>query len=260
MPYLQTNDIITYYEVTGKGEPLVFIHGLGSSSEDWKFQIDYFSKYYNVLVYDIRGHGKSQKPIQKYSIEQFAKDCYELILQLGFSTIHVVGFSLGGTIAFQLAVMHLNIIKSLTIVNSLPEVRIKDYGIIFKIKLRLLLVRVFGLYITSLILSKQLFSGRNNAQIRREFIRKWHKNDKKAYLASVKSLIGWSVKPYLNLINVPTLIISSEFDYTSVESKKEIVRMLPKAQLIIVKNSRHALPVENPIEFNKILMNNLIAN
>jgi pimeloyl-ACP methyl ester carboxylesterase len=58
MPKIQSNNINLYYEVNGEGQPLVFIHGLGSSSRDWGNQVQAFSKSYQVITYDLRGHGR----------------------------------------------------------------------------------------------------------------------------------------------------------------------------------------------------------
>ena len=74
MPKFRCNDIDLFYEITGKGEPIVFIHGLGSSGRDWEYQIDYFSDHYQVIVLDVRGHGNSDKPPGPYSIPLFARD------------------------------------------------------------------------------------------------------------------------------------------------------------------------------------------
>lgn len=62
MSRVQSNNINLFYEVNGKGQPLLFIHGLGSSSRDWELQAAEFSKNYQVITFDLRGHGQSDKP------------------------------------------------------------------------------------------------------------------------------------------------------------------------------------------------------
>ena len=62
MPKIQSNGINLYYEIHGEGQPLLFIHGLGSSTRDWEFQVQEFSKAYKVITFDLRGHGQSDKP------------------------------------------------------------------------------------------------------------------------------------------------------------------------------------------------------
>lgn len=60
MPILRYRDINVYYEIAGAGDPLLFIHGLGSSHRDWEPQVAFFSRHYQVITYDVRGHGKSE--------------------------------------------------------------------------------------------------------------------------------------------------------------------------------------------------------
>ena len=119
------NNIELYYETAGSGESVLFIHGLGSSARDWEMQIPAFTKQFKTTAFDLRGHGQSQKPKGPYSMSLFAKDTAELIRSLGVGSVHVVGISLGGMIAFQLAVDHPELVKSMVIVNSGPELVVR---------------------------------------------------------------------------------------------------------------------------------------
>ena len=89
MPKLSVHDIDLYYDIhadtvsserlgTSK-QPLLFIHGLGSSTLDWQLQVDAFKSTYTVVTVDVRGHGQSSKPTGPYSIRQFADDIAELL-------------------------------------------------------------------------------------------------------------------------------------------------------------------------------------
>ncbi|MCA9958095.1 MAG: alpha/beta fold hydrolase, partial [Anaerolineales bacterium] len=104
MPYQQVGDIQLYYEIHGTGEPVLLLHGLGSSVEDWELQLPLFSQKYQVVVVDVRGHGRSGKPSGPYSVPQFAADITAFIEQLGLAPLHMLGLSMGGMIAFQTAV------------------------------------------------------------------------------------------------------------------------------------------------------------
>src|SRR6266545_4358239 len=96
MPKVQCNDINLYYEVNGKGQPLLFIHGLGSSARDWESQVQEFSRTYQVITFDLRGHGQSDKPAGPYTMSMFASDAAALLKRLGIESANVVGLSLGG--------------------------------------------------------------------------------------------------------------------------------------------------------------------
>ena len=112
-----------HYEDYGHGTPLLLVHGLGSSTLDWESQIPVLSPLYRVIVIDLRGHGRSDKPDEHYSIAGFAEDVAALIEHLQLGTVHLVGISMGGMIGFQLGVDRPELLRSLTIVNSGPEVK-----------------------------------------------------------------------------------------------------------------------------------------
>src|SRR5512135_954239 len=121
MATLRANGINLYYESTGQGQPLVFIHGLGSSTRDWEYQIPTFSQNYQVIAFDLRGHGQSAKPAGPYSMKMYAADLAGLLAGLGVKSAHLVGISLGGAVAFQFALDYPAAVKTLTIVNSGPS-------------------------------------------------------------------------------------------------------------------------------------------
>jgi pimeloyl-ACP methyl ester carboxylesterase len=62
VPKQPVNDIELYYETAGQGEPLLFVHGLGSSGRDWEEQVPFFAERFRVVTADLRGHGRSEKP------------------------------------------------------------------------------------------------------------------------------------------------------------------------------------------------------
>ena len=71
--------------MSGNGQPLVFIHGLGSSTRDWEFQVPEFSRSYQVITFDLRGHGRSDKPEEPYHLPMFAADLAGLLSGLGLA-------------------------------------------------------------------------------------------------------------------------------------------------------------------------------
>ena len=127
MPYISLPNLKLYYEVTGYGLPLLMIHGLGSNSRDWEKQVNPFAQKYQVITLDLRGHGCSDKPPGPYSVKMFAEDTAGLMRELGLVPSHVVGISMGGMVAFELAVHFPELLRSLTVVNSYPEMRVETF-------------------------------------------------------------------------------------------------------------------------------------
>ena len=70
---IEINSVELYYETAGEGEPLLLLHGLGSSVRDWENQISEMAKSYRVIACDVRGSGRSSKPPGPYSVEQWAR-------------------------------------------------------------------------------------------------------------------------------------------------------------------------------------------
>lgn len=260
MPYIKINDINVYYELHGQGEPLLLIHGLGASTRDWEYQLDFFKTRYQVLIFDLRGHGKSDKPNYPYTVSLFASDTSALIRHHFPQGMHVVGHSLGGMVAFQLAVDEPELVKTLTILNSAPAVifpSIKDHFLFF---LRTYNVKLFGMHAMSVQLSKMLFPESSQESFREEFVKRWSENDPKAYVNSLRAFRGWTVMHRLHSLLCPTLIVAADQDYTPVTFKEYYTRLIPNAELVVIKNSRHITIVDQAEEFNKVVMNFLMRN
>jgi len=100
------NGIDVYYEEHGHGDPLLLIMGLAADSLAWMFQLPDFSEHYRTIVFDNRGVGRSSKPAGPYTIAQMADDAAGLLDVLDIERAHVVGVSMGGMIAQELALRH----------------------------------------------------------------------------------------------------------------------------------------------------------
>ena len=82
---IKVNGIFINHELTGSGKTLVLIHGLGGNNQTWETQVPILSQQYQVLTWDVRGHGQSDKPEGDYSAELFASDLAALLRTLGLS-------------------------------------------------------------------------------------------------------------------------------------------------------------------------------
>jgi len=260
MPTLRSNGINLYYEVNGKGQPLLFIHGLGDSTESWGEQVAFFSKSYEVVTFDVRGHGRSDKPPGPYTIPLFTRDTAGLIQSLHIAPAHVVGLSLGGMIAFQLAVSHPDLLRSMTIVNSGPAMILRSFKERFEIYRRLFLIRVLGMRAIGNSISNRLFPKKEQAELRRVVADRIARNDKRAYLDSTRALVGWSVAEQLANISCPTLVISADQDYSPVSVKEAYVALMPRAELVVIEDSRHVTHMDQPEKFDKTLLSFLSRN
>jgi pimeloyl-ACP methyl ester carboxylesterase len=113
MPTVRVGDINIYYEGHGKGEPLLLIAGWGTDLTCWQFQIPEFSTKYRVIAFDNRGAGRTDAPDEPYSFRMMADDAVGLLDVLGIGKAHILGVSMGGCIAQEIAIEHPDRTRSL---------------------------------------------------------------------------------------------------------------------------------------------------
>lgn len=95
MPECQLDEVTLYYEVQGSGRPIIFTHGASWNHKQWKRQVEYFSRYYQTIVWDVRGHGCSTLPQGKVDPEDFNRDLIRLLDYLEIERAVLCGLSLG---------------------------------------------------------------------------------------------------------------------------------------------------------------------
>lgn len=254
MPTLPIDDIELYYESYGDGSPLVLLHGLGSSTRDWEQQIDAFARQHRVIALDLRGHGRSSKPPGPYSLAQMAGDVAALLRALEITPAHIAGISMGGMVALQLALDAPASVASLILANTVPAVVPRTLHEHLLLWQRLLVLRFGSMHTIGRFLSRRLFPKPEQETLRREFIRRWRENDKRAYTAAAKAIIGWDVSARLGEIACPVLVLAGDRDYLPVARKAAYAAQLPAAKLVVLADSGHASPVDQPEQFNAAVL------
>jgi pimeloyl-ACP methyl ester carboxylesterase len=109
MPHIKTSDgVQLYYEETGSGLPLIFLHEFGGHYLSWEPQVRYFSRRYRCITYAARGWPPSDVPddVTKYSQARAADDCADLMKALGIAKAHLCGLSMGATAGLEFAIRH----------------------------------------------------------------------------------------------------------------------------------------------------------
>ena len=121
MPYAQAGDIRLYYEVHGDGPPVLLVPGLGADTRLFSNVVPLLATSRQAVVLDPRGGGLSDKPAGRYSIEQMADDVVGLLGALGIASADVVGYSMGGKIALQLAACYPELVDHLVLCATAPR-------------------------------------------------------------------------------------------------------------------------------------------
>lgn len=118
MPIIDVHGLRMYYEVHGEGGPLVLIGGLANDVSEFRIITDALAHHHRVLVFDNRGAGRTDKPDEPYSIELMAADTAGLMQATGFDRADIIGVSMGGRIALELAVEHPEMVNRLILLST----------------------------------------------------------------------------------------------------------------------------------------------
>jgi 3-oxoadipate enol-lactonase len=248
MSLLPIDGVPVYFEELGAGSPVVFLHGLGSSGQDFRFVAPRLAASHRVIIPDIRGHGRSGKPDGAYSVPLFAHDIATLCDRLGLTSVHVVGLSMGGMIGFQLAVDRPALVRSLIIINSGPDMVPRTLRLKLAFATRLALLKLFGPRALARVIAPKLFPKPEQVELRRAISAQLAGNDPSAYLRATRGLIGWSVLDRLADVRCPVLVLSSDRDYTPHAAKQAYVDRLAHARLHELHDSGHAAPLDQPLQ------------
>ena len=126
MPKVRVNDIEMYYEIHGKGTPLVHIGGLAGDARTWMRQIEHLAQHFQVLCFDNRGTGRTDFPDRPYSTKLFADDTVGLMDEVGIERAHIYGISMGGGIVQEIAINHPD--RTLSLVINCSFAKMDRYG------------------------------------------------------------------------------------------------------------------------------------
>ena len=254
MPRLCVDGCEIHYEVTGRGEVVLLLHGLGSSQLDWEKQVPALAERYTVVTVDLRGHGRSDKPAGPYRMETFAADVAAVLRELALGPAHVVGFSMGGMIGFQLAVDAPSLVRSFVVVNSAPAFVPRTWRERLAVVLRLGALRVLGVRGLAQKIAEKNFPRADQAALRRTVAERIAGNDEAAYRAAMNAILGWSVAERVGTIRCPVLVVTGDQDYTPVASKRAYAARIPRARVAVVEDSRHCTPIDQPEAFNRLVL------
>jgi 3-oxoadipate enol-lactonase len=243
-----------YYEESGAGVPMVFVHGFTLDHRMWLGQRDYFAKDYRVILHDMRGHGKSDAPQSNYSRGDRADDLKLMLDQLGIDKCHLVGLSMGGSTGIGFALEHQERLLSLTLVSTGAA----GWSVGKKFKKVDNLAKAEG-YKAALDLwmdwALTWYRGKPEyAQITRQ-MEEMVREHSGAYWTDPKR--GTYVTPpdleNVHKIKVPTLIMIGELDRVFVPLAEQLNQKIAGSMLVKYPGVGHMINMEIPEKFNKEL-------
>ena len=258
MPHHQGPHDLIFYEIHRPREEefvsITFLHGLGSCGEDWILQLPIVAGDYAVLTVDLPGHGKSSIRPTWPRISCFAEDIADLIRTLGLGPTHVVGLSLGGAVAMQLALDYPEAVRSLTLVNTFAKLHSGSSGFFRKL-VRIAFVALGRMDQVGQWIAAGLFPKPDQELLRQAAAERIASNPRGAYLRAIWAATRFDIRDRLHKINAPTLVVAGELDQTvSMEAKKELADNIPGAHLVVIPDSGHATPLDAVEEFNRTML------
>ena len=280
--FIEVGSLRVHHSHGGRGSPVVFIHGLGSSGYmEWRYNLEATAARHRVFAPDLPGYGRTEKPRARYTIQYFARFIERYMEDRGLRSAAVVGASLGGRIALELALEHPRLVRKLVLVNTLglgrPKVRMAQmtYGLVTlprigEAAMRFardalhwappnMIRRVAARYAGA---SSDLVKAMDDGYL--DNLRELYATDgfHNAYLTTIRSLINpgallagnHDVTERLNELKVPVqLIWGADDPLFPVAHATRAHSMIDRSKLTVIEGAGHTPQAERPEEFNRVL-------
>ena len=255
MPTLTVNSAQIFYQEAGNGYPLLMLHGLGSSGDDWWFQTPAFSRHFRVVLPNLRGHPQSSPLRGSLSMYTLAADVAQLLDALPIERAHVVGLSLGGAVAQLLAIHFPAKVNKLILVNSFAHLRPTSLREAYTLGRRMVASKFLPPNVTAKVVAQELFPKPDQAALRNEVFSRVGVNDVTSYRYLVDMIRRFDSRAQLDQIAASTLVITGDRDAVVPRScQQQLVRCIRKVRWQFVRDSGHATPVDQPEEFNRLVL------
>jgi len=257
MPVVDVGEgIQLYYELYDFTEPwkagpppLLFLHGLGGDRRMWLYQVPAFCGTYPTVVVDLRGHGRSSRVHQDFTIAEMARDVLRLTRIVGIERAHVVGLSMGGVVAQQLAVSFPPVVASLVLCDTFAALP-SDATALAQETLAWI-ERAEMAEIARARIS-MAFSEHADTAMREYWIEQVAKNDKESYVRAARATFSFVADERLAQLRVPTLVlVGAEDRVTPLPIARDLASRIPGARLQEIPRAGHLSNAENPLAFNR---------
>lgn len=251
MPFCRVNDVKLYYEDYGTEAPLIFLHGLMGSSENWKPQVDHLKDKRRVIAVDLRGHGQSDKPRGNYSIKRFSEDLFSFVKELGIENAVIAGHSMGGIIALRFALDHQEIVEKLILIDSGART---PFGKKLLVSVSKIILQISYKAFVKIYLSGYTFPKDYSESKIREAQERVLKIPKYVVNSCFSAVKEFDVTSELGNIIVPTLIIHGSDDKQQPLSQAKYMKeRIPNSELVVLEGVGHATIVETPERVGKAI-------
>ncbi len=233
---------------------VLFLHGLGSSGEDWTLQVEALAPNYRALAVDLPGHGRSPPPAPGMTVERMAQAVAETLDAVDAPRAHVVGLSLGAAVGLALALDHPERVRSLVCVNGFARLRPSGHGMVRGLA-RLVLLAIGRMDWVGRCVARGLFPDPRLRAVRQLAAERLAATSRHGYRAALWAVARFDVRRRLDEIRVPVLVVAGDRDRTvPMSAKRYLAHNIPGARLEVVHGSGHVTPVDAAPRFNSVLL------
>jgi len=259
MPTLTANGIDIYYELRGQGPPLTLIMGQSCSLHQWKWMADILSGRFQVITFDNRGAGRSEKPDVAYSTAMMATDTRCLLEKLGIAKSHVFGVSFGGMIAQKFALMYPDAVDRLILGATMPnyyrfpptQETIEALQSSALLSLPEGVKIIMNLFYTTDFFSKHPARAEEIHQIM--CTEKEEQAQNIMYRQMGAGMEHNTLNELNNIKNASLIICGDDDPITPVENSRYMATKIPRSTLAVLPDTRHAFWVERAEQASEII-------
>jgi aminoacrylate hydrolase len=264
MPKVKIEDFEIYYEIYGKGTPVLLVPGLGGAGSYWNPNVAEFAKYFKVIMHDHRGTGQSTHSKIQYSVEQMTDDMIKLMDALDLGKVHLVGHSAGGAMGQIAAIKHPERLLSMVIYASWTKAT-PFMRRCLEMRRELLLKSGIEAYVKAVPIFLHTYWWVNkNIEKLEEMEKQIIKtiSDPEIQVARIDGILAFDGTKYLEKkIEIPTLVCCAKDDIlTSMTFSEQIAAAIPGAKTYWFKRGAHAVSQTLPEEFNRVVISFLQAH
>lgn len=260
MPFTTINGVKLNYELHGdSGEPLILVHGYTGDITDWRHQLPVFAKSHRVLIVDLRGHGESEalEDRSQYSIDHFVSDIEALVDQVGLDRYHLLGHSMGGAVAQEIALRGAERLLSLTLHDTSDrfDSAFMNPAVVAWRDYRFKTAEEQGMEAVAKLTTPFPPPPHMPAERLDETRVRLSKMSIDAFIGAWHGLTDWQgTHERAQNISTPTLVIYGDLDAQFlIDASKRLVKTIPGAEEAVIPETGHSPQFERPPLFNEAL-------
>ena len=253
----------TLYPATNNSKKwITFIHGAGGSSSIWFNQVRFFKSYFNVLLIDLRGHGRSAASPEgtQYTFDKIIEDLIEVLDHNKINKSHFVGISLGSILIQKMLFKYQSRVEKIGLGGAILNLNFQSRVLMFFGNLTQSILPFIWIYT---FFAFVIMPYRNHRKSRALFIReakKLSQNEFKRWYKLTKKILPLLEKIRSYKVKTPVLYIMGKEDYMFLPFVKEMVQAHESSSLITLSNSGHVVNIDQPEQFNNNLLTFLLKD